>query len=57
MAGFLMRSSTRRVEGTGLIGMWKAFDEMERLGWIGSERPKMFHRAGGGVRAHGACVR
>ncbi|WP_420433181.1 threonine synthase [Hyphobacterium sp.] len=28
--------------GTGLIGMWKAFDEMERLGWIGSERPKMF---------------
>ncbi len=28
--------------GTGLIGMWKAFDEMEGLGWIGSERPKMF---------------
>ena len=28
--------------GTGLIGMWKAFDEMERLGWIGPERPKMF---------------
>lgn len=28
--------------GTGLIGMWKAFDEMERLGWIGTERPKMF---------------
>lgn len=28
--------------GTGLIGMWKAFDEMEELGWIGSERPKMF---------------
>ena len=27
--------------GTGLIGMWKAFDELERLGWIGSERPKM----------------
>ncbi|WP_300526924.1 threonine synthase [Maricaulis sp.] len=27
--------------GTGLIGMWKAFDEMERLSWIGSERPKM----------------
>ena len=22
--------------------MWKAFDEMERLGWIGPERPKMF---------------
>ena len=28
--------------GTGLVGMWKAFDEMESLGWIGSERPKMF---------------
>ncbi len=28
--------------GTGLIGMWKAFDEMEQLGWIGAERPKMF---------------
>jgi threonine synthase len=28
--------------GTGLIGMWKAFDEMERLGWIGAERPRMF---------------
>ncbi|TFB10190.1 threonine synthase [Candidatus Marinimicrobia bacterium MT.SAG.2] len=27
--------------GTGLIGMWKAFDEMEKLGWLGSERPKM----------------
>lgn len=28
--------------GTGLIGMWKAFDEMEALGWIGSQRPRMF---------------
>ena len=28
--------------GTGLIGMWKAFDEMETLGWIGRERPRMF---------------
>jgi len=27
--------------GVGLIGMWKAFDEMEQLGWIGPERPKM----------------
>jgi threonine synthase len=27
--------------GTGLIGMWKAFDEMQWLGWIGSERPVM----------------
>jgi threonine synthase len=28
--------------GTGLIGMWKAFDEMEQLGWIGTKRPRMF---------------
>ena len=28
--------------GTGLIGMWKAFDEMETLGWIGKKRPRMF---------------
>jgi len=27
--------------GTGLIGMWKAFDEMEKLGWIGPHRPRM----------------
>jgi threonine synthase len=27
--------------GVGLIGMWKAFDEMEQLGWIGPERPQM----------------
>jgi len=27
--------------GVGLLGMWKAFDEMEELGWIGSARPKM----------------
>lgn len=27
--------------GVGLIGMWKAFDELERLGWISSKRPKM----------------
>jgi len=27
--------------GVGMIGMWKAFDEMETLGWIGSRRPKM----------------
>ena len=27
--------------GVGLIGMWKAFGEMEALGWIGSKRPKM----------------
>jgi len=28
--------------GTGVIGMWKAFDEMEALGWIGKNRPRMF---------------
>jgi threonine synthase len=27
--------------GVGMIGMWKAFQEMEYLGWIGSRRPKM----------------
>ncbi len=27
--------------GVGLIGMWKAFEEMEQLGWIGPERPQM----------------
>lgn len=27
--------------GTGLIGMWKAFDELEEAGWIGAERPMM----------------
>src|SRR5262245_40732627 len=27
--------------GTGLIGMWKAFDEMEQLGWIGPKPPRM----------------
>lgn len=27
--------------GVGVIGMWKAFDEMQQLGWIGSERPRM----------------
>lgn len=28
--------------GTGLVGMWKAFDEMERMGWIGAARPRMY---------------
>lgn len=27
--------------GTGMVGMWKAFDEMEELGWINSQRPRM----------------
>ena len=28
--------------GTGLIGMWKAFEELESLGWIGTGRPRMY---------------
>jgi threonine synthase len=28
--------------GTGIVGMWKAFEEMEELGWINEKRPKMF---------------
>ncbi len=27
--------------GTGIVGMWKAFEEMEQLGWIGPHRPRM----------------
>jgi threonine synthase len=27
--------------GTGLVGMWKAFDEMQTLGWIGATRPRL----------------
>ena len=27
--------------GTGLIGMWKAFNELEEMGWIGPKRPRM----------------
>jgi threonine synthase len=42
--------------GTGLVGMWKAFDEMERLGWIGPARPRMYAVQASGcapiVRAH-----
>ena len=36
--------------GTGLIGMWKAFGEMERMGWISSKRPRMVS-----VQAAGCC--
>ena len=28
--------------GTGLVGMWKAFDELQAIGLIGEERPRMF---------------
>jgi threonine synthase len=27
--------------GTGIIGMWKAFTELEQIGWIGPKRPRM----------------
>ena len=44
--------------GTGLIGMWKAFDEMEQMGWIGPERPRMVSVQAAGcapiVRAYSA---
>ena len=36
--------------GTGLIGMWKAFDEMQEMGWITDRRPRMF-----AVQAHGCA--
>ena len=36
--------------GTGLIGMWKAFDEMQELGWIKDRRPRMF-----AIQAHGCA--
>jgi threonine synthase len=42
--------------GVGMIGMWKAFDEMEALGWIGKQRPKMIAVQAAGcapiVKAH-----
>jgi threonine synthase len=28
--------------GTGLVGMWKAFDELAQMGWVASGKPKMF---------------
>ena len=37
--------------GVGLIGMWKAFDEMEQLGWIGSETSEDDCGAGRWMRA------
>lgn len=36
--------------GTGLVGMWKAFDEMERLRWIGPKRPRMFSAQAAGCQ-------
>jgi threonine synthase len=44
--------------GTGIVGMWKAFAELEELGWIGSRRPRMVVVQSSGcapiVRAHEA---
>ena len=42
--------------GVGLIGMWKAFDELEAMGWISSQRPKMIARADHRLSACGARV-
>jgi threonine synthase len=36
--------------GTGFIGMWKAFDELQALGWIGEKRPRMI-----AVQTTGCC--
>ncbi len=36
--------------GVGLIGMWKAFEEMETLGWVSSKRPKMISVQAEGCR-------
>lgn len=44
--------------GTGLVGMWKAWDEMETMGWIGPSRPRLFSVQAAGcapiVEAHAA---
>ncbi len=37
-------------EGAGLIGMWKAFDEMQEMGWIKERRPRMF-----AIQSHGCA--
>ena len=43
--------------GTGLIGMWKAFAELEAIGFIGKQTPAHGRRAGGRLRADGARLR
>ena len=43
--------------GTGLIGMWKAFDELEAVGLIGPKRPRMYRGPGRGLRADRPRVR
>jgi threonine synthase len=36
--------------GVGMIGMWKAFEEMEELGWVTGKRPKMIAIQAAGAR-------
>jgi threonine synthase len=47
--------------GTGIVGMWKAFEELEAMGWIGPARPKMISVQAAGcapiVRAFDAGLR
>lgn len=47
--------------GTGLVGMWKAFDELQQLGWVGEKRPRMISVQAAGcapiVRAFDAGAR
>ena len=43
--------------GVGLIGMWKAFEELEAMGCIGRERPRMIAAQAAGLRADRARVR
>ena len=43
--------------GTGLIGMWKAFAELEAIGFIGTQAAAHGGGAGGGLRADGARLR
>ncbi len=44
--------------GTGLVGMWKAFEELEAIGWIPAGRaPEDGVRASRGMRAHRTCLR
>ena len=38
--------------GTGLIGMWKAFEELETMGFVGPKRPRMYAIQAEGCRAH-----
>ena len=43
--------------GTGLVAMWKAFEELEQLGWIGANAPRHGGRSSRGLRANRTCLR